>query len=146
MPVTKFPWCVFVSGSRDLTWDKHYVLVRDTLRPFFREGVSVVIHGDGPGRTKQIPGCDKIAGRVGEQFATRVYAIPALWLEQGNVAGPIRNRLCVDFWVAHHRAGYRLAMVAFNTGGSGTADALRQAKNLSAGLERVQIEDISVTL
>ncbi len=138
------PWCVFVTGSRDLEWEKHWTLVRDKLRPFDVPR-SAVIHGAGGGRNGR-PGCDEITDRAADQFGFRVLRFPALWDLQRRAAGPIRNRLCVDTWVAHQRAGYRLACLAFSTGGTGTEGALLLAKGLSAGLELVQIERIGVTL
>lgn len=137
------PWCVFVSGSRDLEWDKHRSLVEEALRPFRHEW-SALIHGHGTG-------CDAIADRVGDILRFRVYRFPARWdlhrnPDQRNRAGPIRNRLCARVWVAFHEAGYRLAMLGFSTGGPGTEGAIKLAKNLSAGIPEVLIEKISITL
>lgn len=72
MSLTK-PWCVFVTGSRDLEWDKHWTLVRDKLRPFDVPR-SVVIHGAGGGRNGR-PGCDEIT----EPVPIGAQTIPLLW-------------------------------------------------------------------
>lgn len=138
------PWCVFVSGSRDLTWDAHWVLVKEHLRRF-RGPHSVLIHGAGPGGDGAV-GCDWIADRAGHDLDFAVYAFPALWKLWNKSAGPIRNRLCVDVWSAFGDAGYRLAMLGFSTGGTGTEGALELARRAAGGVTPALIERIPVTL
>lgn len=156
------PWCVYVAGSRHMTEDKHVDLVRDHIRPYLVGMDSVLIHGSGGGpggipwaRGKGALGCDKIAHALASKspFGCRIIECPALWgypLEpsglsgaQGAAAGPIRNKLCADILAAHYRAGYRLAMIAFSAGGSGTEGAIRLVKKLK---EPVLFEKIDVKL
>ena len=144
-PAPDKPWCVFVAGSRDLTWEPHYVLVKERLRHFMGQH-SVLIHGAGPGRKEGVPGCDAIADRIGNELGFSVYAFPALWKLQGGAAGPIRNRLCIDVWLAFQRAGYRLVMLGFSTGGVGTEGAMEIARHMSRDLTVVNIERITVIL
>lgn len=137
------PWCVFVSGSRDMTW-QHEPLVREKLAPYERE-YSTVIHGMGEGRHKGIPGCDRIVDQVARDLG--IVAIPALWHAQGLKAGPRRNYLCAEILLAFGLAGYSLAMLAFSTGGRGTEGAHRLVKYLSETRSYpVKIEKITVTL
>jgi hypothetical protein len=137
------PWCVFVSGSRDLTWD-HEPLILKELKPFSGP-YAVLIHGMGEGRTEQIPGCDRVADKVAQDLGFHIIACRALWELQGKSAGPVRNKLCAKILIAHRSAGYRLAMLAFSTGGPGTESALASVRS-EMGAVPVQIEKFTVTL
>lgn len=156
------PWAVYVAGSRHMTQAAHADLVRERLRPYLLAMDSVLIHGAGRGpggllweRGKGALGCDKIAHLLASQspFGCRIIECPALWDyplepsglsgEQGRAAGPIRNKLCTEILSAHFRAGYRLAMLAFSTGGAGTEGAIRLVRQMK---EPVLFEKIDVTL
>lgn len=144
------PWAVFVSGSRDIDWGQSDLL-RAKLDPFAKVRQSVLIHGAGEGRTASIAGCDRVVDDVWRQEAwphsARIIRCPALWNLQSMAAGPIRNRLCAEVLSAHEAAGYRLAFLAFSTGGAGTADAIRAVERVIARDSlTVQQEKIDVVL
>lgn len=141
------PWCVMVSGSRDMLWH-HADLIEDELKPFAGVRQSLVIHGAGEGRTSTIPGCDRVAADVASYLKFRVHGYPALWNTQNKGAGPIRNNLLVDVLISHWRAGYRAAFLAFSTGGKGTEGALKivGARSEVETGGKILIEKIDVTL
>lgn len=145
MSIEPAPWCVFVSGSRDLDW-KHEPLIFEKLSPFASPGARV-IHGMGDGRNPETPGCDRVADKVAQDLGFHIIALPALWEIQSRKAGPIRNRLCAEVLRAHQSAGFRLAFLGFSTGGPGTEGAHQIILKLVAkGACLVRIEKISVTL
>lgn len=141
------PWAVMASGSRDMGWG-HSDLVREALKPF--EGVrqSLLIHGAGEGRNATVPGCDRVVADIASFLKFRVHGYPALWNLQNKPAGPIRNTLCCEVLLAHGRAGYRMAFLAFSTGGAGTEGVLKivRARNIDSAKGLIQIEKIDVTL
>ncbi len=142
--MTDAPWCLFVSGSRDLRRE-HYPLVRDKIEPFATPG-GVLIHGDGDGRNGSI-GCDKLAERAGEHWGLRIIPIPADWDRLGKRGGPLRNRVCAEILMAHSYGIYRLAFLAFSTGGPGTEGAHKIVTDLSRQHnEPIHIEKFQVTL
>lgn len=139
------PWCLFVSGSRDLRRE-HYPLVRDKIEPFGTPGGGVLIHGDGEGRNGSI-GCDKLARMAAEYWGLRVIPIPADWERLGKRAGPLRNRVCVEVLLAHCYGIYRPAFLAFSTGGPGTEGAHKIVVDQSLiQNEPVHIEKFVITL
>jgi hypothetical protein len=127
-PVDTRPWCVFVSGSRDLHWESEW-LIRQELTPFVAR-YSTVIHGMGEGRKAYVAGCDRVVDSAAREMGFHIIAIPALWDEQQHAAGPIRNRLCTQVLLAFGKHGYRMAMLGFSTGGKGTEGALELMKRL----------------
>ncbi len=126
--MTEAPWCLFVSGSRDLRRE-HLKLVRDKIEPFATPRCGVLIHGDGEGRNGSI-GCDRLAQMAAEHWGLRIIAIPADWDRLGKKAGPLRNRVCAEVLLAHRIASYRLAFLAFSTGGPGTEGAHKIVQDL----------------
>lgn len=138
------PWAVMVSGSRDMMWH-HSDLIEDKLRPFSGIRNSLVIHGAGEGRRVTVPGCDRVAADIAAHLKFRVHGYPALWNLLDKSAGPIRNRLLLEILLAHGQAGYRMAFLAFSTGGPGTEGALRGVRACSQS-DKIQIEKIDVTL
>lgn len=142
---TPDPWCVFVSGSRDLRRE-HLPLLQGALEKYVEPRGAVLLHGDGVGRSGSI-GADQLANHAGEKLGFRVHPFPADWDRLGKAAGPIRNRLVAEILFAHEPAGYRLAFLAFSTGGPGTegAHALIQKLQISRGIP-VQIEKFQVKL
>jgi hypothetical protein len=136
-----------VSGSRDMMWH-HADIIEDKLRPFSGVRQSLVIHGAGEGRRVTVPGCDRVAADVASHLKFRVHGYPALWNTQGPPAGPIRNELLSEILLAHGRAGYRMALLAFSTGGPGTEGALKivRSLNITSAKGEIQIEKIDVTL
>ncbi len=143
--VVSSPWCVFVSGSRDLEWS-HEPLIREELAPFAGD-YATVIHGMGEGRNKITPGCDRVVDVVARDLWFHIVAIPALWKIQELAAGPIRNNLCVQTLLAFGKHGYRLAMLGFSTGGKGTEGALEKMRRASDCEDaHVLIKKIPVTL
>lgn len=138
------PWCVMVSGSRDMLWH-HADLIEDKLKPFAGVRQSLVIHGAGEGRISTIPGCDRVAAIAASYLKFRVHGYPALWNIQNKGAGPIRNNLLLHVLLAHGQAGYRMAFLAFSTGGPGTEGALRDVLHSDARSD-ITIEKIDVTL
>lgn len=149
MPVKlKAPWCVFVSGSRDLGWDAHYDLVLRELTSFkeISRLEPTLIHGSGPGRNGE-PGCDRLAHRAGQELGFRVHGFPALWDLQGKRAGPVRNKLCAEILLAHFTAGYAPAFLGFSTGGPGTEGAhALMVKIRDQDSVPVQIKKIDIVL
>lgn len=140
------PWAVFVTGSRDLEWVAHHDLIYDKLVPYMSYG-SALIHGMGKGRTPGGCGCDRIAAHAAATIGLRVLGFPALWTQQGNPAGPIRNTLCAEVLLAMGRAGYRLACLAFSTGGPGTEGAYREvSKQSQKSGQVVLMEKIDIQL
>lgn len=131
IPDEKRPWAVFVSGSRNLTWG-HMDLVVEKLTPFSTPRQSLLIHGAGEGGNATIPGCDRVAAEAARHLKMVVFGFPALWNLFDTAAGPIRNRLCAEVLFAHGAAGYRLAFLAFSSGGAGTSSAIREVKNVQA--------------
>ena len=146
MTAPERPWCVMVSGSRDMMWH-HADLIEDKLRPFSGIRQSLMIHGAGEGRRPPIPGCDRVAADIAVHLKFRVHGYPALWNLQDKGAGPIRNHLLTDILRAHGKAGYRLAMLAFSTGGPGTEGALGLVRLMAQAYDQeITIEKIDVTL
>lgn len=142
---SKDPWCLFVSGSRDLRHE-HFPLVRQVLSLYTSPYSGVLLHGDGPGRNGSV-GADTLAARAGDKLGYVTYGFPADWDRFNKKAGPIRNRLVTEIFLAHHASSYQLGFVAFSTGGPGTEGAHRLVKTLSQ--ERsipVHIEKFQVTL
>ena len=139
------PWAVMVSGSRDMDW-RHSFLIRDKLEPFAKveSNQNLVIHGAGSGHLGAC-GCDRVAANAASELGFRVHGYPALWNLQDKSAGPIRNKLLLEILLAHGQAGYRMAFLAFSTGGPGTEGALRGVRGCSKSHE-IQIEKIDVTL
>ncbi len=139
------PWCVFVSGSRDLEW-KHEPLVREKLQPFLGPSATV-IHGMGQGRKPTVPGADRVVARVAQDLGFHIIAIPALWVQQDKRAGPVRNHLCGRVLYEFGLHGYRSAFLGFSTGGAGTEGALAMVERIRDS-ERypIQIERVKVTL
>lgn len=138
------PWCVMVSGSRDMGWG-HSSLVEEKLNPFSGHRQSLLIHGAGEGRSATVAGFDRVAADMGRFLKMRVHGYPALWNIQDKSAGPIRNKLLLEILLAHGQAGYRMAFLAFSTGGPGTEGALRGVRACSQS-DKIQIEKIDVTL
>lgn len=139
------PWCVFGCGSRDLRRE-HYPKIKSVLEEYAEPRGGVFIHGDGEGRNGSV-GFDKLAAHAAEKHGLRCYGFPADWERLKKPAGPIRNRLCVELLFAFRAAGYRLAFVAFPTGGPGTGRTI----DLVAKMRRerdvlVRIEQFPVTL
>lgn len=145
MTIVTMPWCVLGSGSRDLRRE-HYPLIKSALEKFMEPRGAVFIHGDGPGRNGSV-GFDTLAAHAAEALGYRVYAFPADWDRFGKFAGPMRNALMTEILFAHHAARSRLALVAFPTGGPGTAGTLalvtRESKKRDIA---VLIEQFPVTL
>lgn len=140
------PWCVMVSGSRDMGWG-HSDLVHEKLKPFAGIRHSLLIHGAGEGRTALVAGCDRVAADIGRHLNLRVHGYPALWNLQNKGAGPTRNHLLADILRAHGKAGYRMAMLAFSTGGTGTEGALGLVRLMAEAHDlAILIEKIDVTL
>jgi hypothetical protein len=139
------PWCVFGSGSRDLRRE-HYPLVQQVFQKYAEPRGGVFIHGDGEGRNGSV-GFDKLAAHASEKLGFRCYGFPADWERFEKPAGPIRNRLCIEVLFAFKDAGYRLAFVAFPTGGAGTGGAIKLVTKMSAARGVVvQIEQFPITL
>ncbi len=143
MTVDDRPWAVMVSGSRDMDWS-HASLVEEKLKPFSGKREDLLIHGAGEGRDATVPGFDRVAADIAHHLKMRVHGFPALWNIQDKAAGPIRNRLLLEILLAHGQAGYRMAFLAFSTGGPGTEGALRGVRACSQS-EKIQIEKIDVT-
>ncbi len=125
---------------------EHYPLIQSTLKKYSEPRGGVFIHGEGEGRNGSV-GFDKLAAHAAEKLGLRCYGFPADWDRLEKRAGPLRNRLCAELLFAFEPLGYRLAFVAFPTGGPGTASATSLVTKLSA--ERgiaVQIERFPVTL
>lgn len=140
------PWAVMVSGSRDMMWH-HADLVAEKLKPFSGIRQSILIHGAGEGRRATVPGFDRVAAdvAVSRELGFRVHGYPALWNLQELAAGPIRNKLLLEILLAHGQAGYRMAFLAFSTGGPGTEGALRGVRACHQS-GSIHIEKIDVTL
>lgn len=147
------PWAVLISGSRDMDW-KHSDLIRSRLTPLSGVPQSVLLHGAGDGRRPTIAGCDRVAVDVAKQLGLRVHGYPALWDYPPSIgvsskaAGPQRNALLVTLLLALEKQGYRLAFLAFSTGGPGTEGMLKLVRmaDETQAIGDIQIEKIDVTL
>lgn len=64
-------------------------------------------------------GADDLGERWAKARGLRVQPFPANWWKYGNAAGPRRNR---------EMAAYADALVALDSGGNGTADVIKQAR------------------
>ena len=127
-PAKEMPWCVFVSGSRDLEWSHQEIIAPELMT--FLGPYATLIHGKGKGRSSTVPGCDRVVDVTAREMGFNVLPIPALWNIQGNGAGPIRNGLCAQLLLTFGRCGYRMAMLGFSTGGRGTEGALELMRRL----------------
>jgi hypothetical protein len=106
---------VLVCGGRNFEDRAMLFRVLDSLHdqtPF-----GVVIHG-------MARGADRLADHWALYNHIPVYRFHALWLKQGNAAGPIRNQRMLD-------KGRPDCVIAF-PGGNGTKDMIRKA--IGAGL------------
>jgi hypothetical protein len=142
----KPPYCVMVSGSRDLTWG-HMDLIVEQLRPYSTRPLSLVIHGAGEGRNATVPGFDRVAAAAARFLKMRCQGYPALWDLQSKVAGPDRNRLLAEILRAHALFGYAPVFLAFPTGGPGTASAISAVESVSKRDSiPVEIQKFPITL
>lgn len=138
------PWCVFVSGSRDLGYE-HLSRIAHYVEGFSSVPYSIVIHGGGPpGFRKGAVGCDRLTDMVSRALKLRVFVMLPLWDIHGKPGGPIRNELMVDVLTSHRQAGYRLAAGFFPTGGPGTADAIKKTRSVTT--VPIQIDEFPITL
>ena len=78
-----------------------------------REGIACLIEGGADG-------ADKLAWLYATHRNIPVHTFPAAWGRYGKAAGPMRNRMMIEF-------GKPDIVIAF-PGGAGTADMVRQAK------------------
>ena len=105
-----------VTGGRDFA---DYNLVRKTLDEVLKKyGVDLLVQG---GAT----GADALSKKYRRLHALRPLAMTEVkpnWKVHGKAAGPIRNRFMLENWKP-------LIVVAF-PGGRGTADCVRQAREL----------------
>ena len=97
---------VLVCGGRDNSDTAFIHWVLNTLHA--KKAITLVIHG-----------CATGADSIGEQWSAQIdgctsYGVPADWKKHGSRAGPIRNRLMLEY-------GKPDLVVAFE-GGAGTRD------------------------
>ncbi len=108
---------VLVCGGRDYKDKSFLFLALDAVVVRLCLGSPVFCHGDAQG-------ADRLAGEWAKSRGFECVAYPADWKKHGKKAGPIRNRqMLVEF---------KPDLVVAFSGGSGTADMIRQAK--SAGV------------
>jgi len=125
---------------------QHYGQVFLALEKYATPRRGVFIHGAGVGRNGSI-GFDGLASVAAEKLGFCVYGFPADWERFPKSGGPIRNRLCVGVLFAFKAAGYRLAFVAFPTGGPGTSGAIDLVtKQRDQRGVAVQIDEFPITL
>ena len=108
---------IVVTGGRDF---EDYELVRRTLTCFL---VDEIIQGGARG-------ADALARRYAKEKGIDCVTCEADWKNYGKLAGPMRNRRMLQRFSAPD------LVVAF-PGGRGTADCVRQAKEL--GIEVLQV-------
>ena len=102
---------VIVAGGREF---KDYQKVKDSLQFYLKRfepsGIEIVSGG--------AKGADSLGERYAREFGCQVKRFPADWKKYGLGAGPVRN---------NEMAQYADALVAFDTGGKGTANMIKQA-------------------
>lgn len=103
---------VLVCGGRD--YDNRERLFAELDRLHAQHKFSVVIHG-------AAPGADTLADEWAKARGIPPDPYPANWDKYGNAAGGIRNSKML-------RLAKPEMVVAFPTGGPGTADMMRKAK------------------
>lgn len=103
---------LLVCGGRDFTDNALLCGSLDAVHGEF--GVTVMIEGDARG-------ADRLAGSWASNHDIPVMAFPVNWKRDGLRAGPLRNQQMLD-------EGRPDLVVAFPTGGPGTADMIRRAK------------------
>src|SRR5690348_8995897 len=102
---------IIICGSRN--WYHRQPIHDEIDRLYQRYGSRlVIIHG-------AARGADTIAGDYAQHLRIAVEAYPADW-SKGKAAGPLRNQQMLDTGID--------GVVAFDMGGSGTADMMRRAK------------------
>ena len=108
---------VIIAGGREF---HDYKIVRDTcihtLSRFNPSEIEIVSGG--------AKGADSLGERFADEFGGSVKVFPADWANQGKSAGPRRNE---------EMAKYADGLIAFDTGGRGTAGMIKLAKK--AGLK-----------
>lgn len=65
-------------------------------------------------------GADALGERYAKEFGCQIKRFPAEWKKYGAAAGPMRN---------NQMAQYADSLIAFDTGGRGTANMIQQAKS-----------------
>jgi hypothetical protein len=144
VPEEQKPWCVFVAGSRDLSYT-HIAQIARYVERFSAVRYSIMIHGAGPaGSRPGAVGCDRLVDMVSRALKLRVFAALPLWEIHGKPGGPIRNDLMVNVLTSHYQAGYRLAAGFFPTGGPGTADAIKKTRAITT--VPIQIDEFPIEL
>ena len=116
---------VIVAGGRDFD---DYQLMCARLDHFFQyqdKKSLVIVNGKGPGK----PGADALAERYAKERGYQLEFYPPDWDVYGKAAGPIRNKQMAEN--AH-------ALVAFNTGGSGTASMIKYAEEFGLKIRIVE--------
>lgn len=134
---------VCVSGGRNLDNEilvfKWLNYLHGTSIGHPRHTLSQIQHGLDlpPGPISQIwqggaPGADALAIKWAKANDVEIQTMCADWRRYGKKAGPIRNQQMID------RCGADI-LLAFPTGGPGTADCIGRAK--AAGIPVLEIED-----
>lgn len=114
---------VLVCGGRDFKdWDTLDGVLSSELHED-----DILIHGDARG-------ADRLAAlwfsRVARDPRRQTIPYPAKWTLYGEAAGPLRNKQMLD-------EGKPDRVIAFNTGGPGTANMVKLAKE--AGVEVIEV-------
>ena len=105
-----------VCGGRDFA-DKELM-----NRILSNRKVSAIVHGDAAG-------ADRMAGEWAKERGIPVIVVPANWKYYGRNAGPIRNGWMLQFIPFHN-------VLAF-PGGRGTANMVKQAKQMAIPVEEI---------
>jgi YspA, cpYpsA-related SLOG family len=101
---------VIVAGCRNFT---NYSFVKRVLdRILVRQEQVEIVSG-------RCRGVDRLGEQYAQEKGFPIKTFPADWAKYRRAAGPMRNKQMAD---------YADALVAFDSGGKGTADMIKQAK------------------
>lgn len=109
---------VIVAGGRNYNDYENVKKNLDALFKNLNKEKLIIISGGAPG-------ADEMGERYAKENGYKLERFPADWKRFGNAAGPIRNR---------QMAQVGNACVCFDTGGRGTADMIRVAKEFRLNL------------
>lgn len=130
---------VIVAGGRDFN---DYQLMCARLDHFFQnvdKNKLVIVNGDGPGLWDKenkcyiAEGADQLAKRYARENNIKIDSYPPDWNKYEKAAGPIRNK---------QMAENADALVAFDTGGRGTANMIKLAEEYKLNIRVIDARPV----
>ena len=116
---------VVIAGSRHF---KGYDLLKEKCDSILKNTSDVeVVCGMCPN------GADKLAVQYAKERGYPIKEFPAEWSKHGRAAGPIRNK---------QMAEYADALIAFNSGGGGTVNMIKEASRCNLKIREIPVTTV----